>query len=379
MEINRHNYEAFLLDLLEGNLPVEDQKQVHDFLRLNPDCAMELMDIEPWILEGEELSFQNKTLLKKEFPDSSSSLSNHNFDLFSIARMEGDLSPEQESAHQTMLSLDDLKYSQWLEWQQTRLRPGKLEFKGKELLKRKEGPKRRMVWISVVSTAAALALLFILFRTGPNIPLQQQAMQAPQELTSQELSSQELSSRELSSQDISQQQASAAAVEEALENSSVQTASEPSLQNLKEPVLFSVRKEQEVPEELGSKATEMTRYELKTQLRPGSAMQITAISPVAEVVPDQIEALYVSPVPVQMSSLTVAQIYDMDLQEALVDYTSEKDISILSIANAGIKGINKLAGSDLSLLASRDEEGEVSGFLFKGKRFSLTKPIGKED
>ena len=375
MEINRHNYEAFLLDLLEGNLPVEDQKHVHDFLRLNPDCAIELTDIEPWVLAGEELRFRNKAILKKDFPDSTSRLSNQNFDLISVARMEGDLSPEQESAYQAMISSDDLKYRQWLEWQQTRLPTGKLEFKGKELLKRKEGPKRRMQWISVVSTAAALALLFVLFRTGPNIPPQQQAMQETRDLVSQDAAlqnpvPQDPATQDPAPQDLSSPQASAV---------SVLTSSESLMQKSKNAVLFSVRKEHLGAEELGSKMTEIHGNDFNTRLQPGAARRITAISPVVEAVPDRIEALYVPPVPVHLSSLTVAQIYDMDLQEVLVDYTREKDISLLSIANAGIKGINKLAGSDLTLLASRDEDGDVSGFLFKGKRFSLTKPIGRED
>ena len=61
------------------------------------------------------------------------------------------------------------------------------------------------------------------------------------------------------------------------------------------------------------------------------------------------------------------------------DYTEEKDFSLLKVANAGIKGINKLAGSDISLLASRDDEGDVSGYQLKGKRFSLTRPLARKD
>lgn len=362
MEINRHNYEAFLLDLLEGNLSVEDQQQVHSFLLLNPDCARELMDIEPWVLEGEELSFHNKDILRKELPDSSSCLDDHNFDLFSIARMEGDLSDEQESTHQAMLSLDDLKFQQWMEWQQTRLQPGKFEFKGKDQLKRKGGSNTRIMWISVVSTAAAIALLFILFRTGPDISPQEQALQTPQDLSSGDLIS---------------QQAEEVAVQADIQT--VQSSPDPPVQKAFDPILFSVRKEHERPSELGSEMTVMPQDDLKTRLLPGSAKQITAISPAVEVASDKIEALYVPPVPVHLSSLSVSQISEIGLQEVLEEYTREKDISILSIANAGIKGINKLAGSDLSLLASRDEEGEVSGFRFKGKRFSLTKPIRKEE
>lgn len=367
MEINRHNYEAFLLDLMEGNLSVEDQQQVHNFLLLNPDCARELMEIEPWVLEGEELCFQNKEFLRKELPASSSILNDHNFDLFSIARMEGDLSDEQESAHQEMLSRDDLKFQQWMEWQQTRLQPGKLEFKGKEQLKRKRGPKNRMIWISVVSAAAALALLLVLLRTGSDILPQEQAIQTQQDLSLEDLTSGDL---------ISQQPEEVTVQADIHTN---QSSPDPPVQKSLDPILFSVRKEHEGPEELGSKMTVMPQDDLKTRLLPGSAKQITAISPAVESAPDKIEALYIPPVPVHLSSLSVSQISEIGLQEVLADYTQERDISLLTIANAGIKGINRLAGSELSLLASRDEEGEVSGFRFKGKRFSLTKPIGKEE
>ena len=114
MEINRHNYEAYLLDQLEGRLSVDDQEKLHDFLLLNPDCHRELSEIEPWILDGEELSFQNSKRLKKELPDHSTILENHNFDLYSIARMEGDLSDDQIAAHQTMIDADDHIAQEWM-------------------------------------------------------------------------------------------------------------------------------------------------------------------------------------------------------------------------------------------------------------------------
>jgi hypothetical protein len=69
----------------------------------------------------------------------------------------------------------------------------------------------------------------------------------------------------------------------------------------------------------------------------------------------------------------------MDLQEMVENYAEEKDFSLWKIADAGIRGINKLAGSEISLMASRDEEGEVSGFKLKSKRFSLSRPLGQEE
>ena len=41
--------------------------------------------------------------------------------------------------------------------------------------------------------------------------------------------------------------------------------------------------------------------------------------------------------------------------------------------------INRLAGSDISLMAPRDEEGEVSGFRLKSKRISLSRPLSRDE
>jgi len=60
------------------------------------------------------------------------------------------------------------------------------------------------------------------------------------------------------------------------------------------------------------------------------------------------------------------------------EYTRERDFSMWTIANTGLKGINRITGSDISLMASRDEEGEVSGFQLKSRRFSMTRPLGRE-
>ena len=71
MEINRDNYEAYLLDLIEGRLSADAQQKVRDFLFLNPDCSKRVDDIE-WLVLGEsKVIFPGKEQLKKEFPDAS--------------------------------------------------------------------------------------------------------------------------------------------------------------------------------------------------------------------------------------------------------------------------------------------------------------------
>lgn len=354
MKINRHNYEAYLLDQLEGRLSVEDQQKLHDFLLLNPDCSGELSEMDPWILEPEKVHFQNSKLLRKEIPSHSTILENHNFDLFSIARMEGDLNSDQIMAHQTLVEADDHIAQEWMEWQRTILVPEPLVFEGKDLLRRRNGSGPRVIILGVISAAAAVAMLFVLFRT-PQEEVPQQALDVPAQSEAQ------------------------IALVEPVENQMDQTTADPPAKKLKDPVLFSIKKDHDRSLELESEINVVPQDDLQPRVLASAANQLSRSSRAAEVVPDQIEPLIVPPVPIHLSSLSIAQISEMDLQEMIEDYAEEKDFSLLKVANAGIKGINKLAGSDISLLASRDDEGDVSGYQLKGKRFSLTRPLARKD
>lgn len=98
-----------------------------------------------------------------------------------------------------------------------------------------------------------------------------------------------------------------------------------------------------------------------------------------EAYPDQIEPLPIASVTVPAGSMTLAQLSELGVQGIIEEYAEQKDLSLWKIAHAGINGINRLAGSDISLMASRDEEGDVSGFQLKSKRFSLTRPIHRDE
>jgi hypothetical protein len=60
-------------------------------------------------------------------------------------------------------------------------------------------------------------------------------------------------------------------------------------------------------------------------------------------------------------------------------YAEEKNLSLFSIASAGIRGINRITGSDIELYAAKDDEGEISGFQFKSKRLNISTPLQKPE
>ncbi len=371
MEINRNNYEAFLLDLLEGRLSAEDRQRLNDFLLLNPDCAQELLEVEPWVLEKDTVEYRNRDLLKKELPHPTTILTDHNFDLFSIARLEGDLTDEQEQAHQNGIAADPVKAEEWLRWQQTRLVPEHIPFKGKEKLKQGDRSKYRIIWMSLVSAAAAIALLLVLSRPGTELVRTEQAVQSQQITTPQRITTpqQPVENQVTAEAPATDGPATQTQTIEA-KTIEVQTPEAQSLETRAPvrviPAPESVR--QEVPGE-----------DLHVRLAAVSPTQLNTFSPAGVPVTDEVTSLDVPLVPVHMRNLSMAQISDMGLMNVIEEYSEEKGFSLWNLASAGVNGINKLSGSDISLMASRDEEGEISGFQLKGKRFSITRPIGQDE
>ena len=356
MEINRNNYEAYLLDLLEGSLTAEELQAVHDFLLLNPDCAEGIKELNVWSLEKSSIVFPGKEQLKKEIPDASFMLTESNFDLFSIARLEGDLTNEQEKDHASMVAKNRDKRKEWAEWQQTKMNVDPIIYTHKKQLKHRKKISGRVIWISAVSSAAVIALLFTLLRIDPAAPGSELAVETEASQTATK------------------------------EETRLQTSDE-SISSDGKPVLFSIRKNPEREEEsLMNEKSKDAGIESDTinQVRKGEihpkplkiarhGSNITDL--VMEGTYDHIKHLEIPPASIHMGSLSISQLSELDLQEVFDDYTRENEVSLWSIANAGIRGINRITGADMSLLASRDDEGDVSGFRFKSKRFSITTPL----
>ncbi len=332
MKINRDNYEAFLLDLVEGRLSAKDQQEVRDFLLLNPDCAEEIHAMEPWILEKGTLQLPGKEQLKKEIPDSSFMLTENNFDLFSIARLEGDLNEKQESDYANMVASSEEKNREWKVWQNTKLKGETIIYAQKNQLKRRKGISRRVIWMSVISSAAVIALFFTVLRIDPVSP-----------------------DKELVLEDISSDPAlEEAAILDAMDpltdppETSVVIQEKPKLL-ADEPVLFSIKKQPDRPidsDDKGPKDSvldEDTVKQVRQEQIQSKPIRIASyISSYSDHLDkgsyDLIHPLEIPPTSIHLSSLSISQLAELDLQEVFDGYTKEKNISLWTIANAGIPG-----------------------------------------
>lgn len=356
MDISRENYEAWLLDLIEGRLSTDQTQQLHEFLRLNPDCALGRDEFHPWKLEAKTVAWDGKSDLRKEIPHEGSVVSVRNFDLFSIARMEGDLNDRQERDFIRLIGEDEEKMEEWLRWKEMKLIGENISFDGKKTLKQRYASRSRVIWISIASAAAAITLFFTLFTpergdTGSDrfLPLE-------------------------ASVDIESN-----IEEEVPESAEVVTASVEKSSTLplvlaSEPAFLSIQKHHNPPELSGEKS-DTTVWKVQEKNLIVAPLKIAMLEKGLLMTPgqgsyDRIEPLNLPSFPAYSAK---------GLKQAYQDFVEKNDISLLTIANAGIEGINFLAGSDLSMNLSRDEEGGVSGFRFRSERLSVDAPVKKAE
>lgn len=382
MDINRNNYEAWLLDLLEGSLSEQEVQGVRDFLQLNPDCALGFDDFEHMVLEAEEISFSGKAKIRKELPDQNTKLTENDFDLFSIAMMEGDLSERQEKEYFQLLEGDENKMKDWLLWKQMRLAGKTILFEHKKELKKRVAPPARVIWISIASAAAALLLFFSLFRTDQGIN--------PSSLASSEA---ELQMESLPDQEESASPETTLLSEEGTTPSSAKLASEPVILDSEpvilasEPVILAsepkIEKYQD-PRELTGQSNDtsivfVNEADLHERPLRMARLERGLIKQNLQANFDRIEPLDLPPISGSSAQLFEEEYTEDGLGRSYREFVEEKNISLLSIASAGIKGINRLAGSDLSLNVAEDENGEVRGFRFRSSLLSVDSPVKKQN
>lgn len=156
--IHQHNYEAYFLDFLEGNLSKAQEEELHLFLAKHPDLKVELDEMKLFYLEEDEECTFNKsklirneetTLLQKEY--------------LCIAAAEGVLTEDEKFQLDEQLKADSGLINELAIFQKTKLKPPEIVFPEKEKLKKRILPL--FAWKSYISAAAAAALAIFLLNS----------------------------------------------------------------------------------------------------------------------------------------------------------------------------------------------------------------------
>jgi len=354
MNINRDNYESYFIDFIEGNLSPDDEKVLQAFLKFNPDLAEELNSLDFSGLPLVEVEYPGKEKLRKKLPAPGDHLTAESFELFCIARMEGDLTDSQEEEFSDFLDNHPELTEKYTMLLKTRIPATEVSYPQKEMLYRKAPV---FLWRRTLIPMAAAAAIILFFYTGV---LRQQ----PVEIISQSV------------EPVKSDMEVIAEPEEKVPPVNTIPATVKVIKKTQAPVPVSNYKPAKKTEK--SSGTEKPTAEKVKIASVGKLDLRNTVKDEFQVNYDRINYQPVSSPSIHLSSLSpidVARYHYQKASEAMED----EDVLILKLASSGLRELNRITGSDAQLLASRDEEGDISGIRFKSRYLNLTAPISKSE
>lgn len=147
-KINIENYEAFLLDYMEGNISIEDLVALQIFAAQHPHLNIDLNEMELVELNSDTVSFEGKNNLKK--------VSDEQF----VAYIENELNAEEKQNVETLCNLNPSLATELILYKKTLLSADEtIVFENKASLKKTE---TKVFWLfsrEVLAAAASLILI----------------------------------------------------------------------------------------------------------------------------------------------------------------------------------------------------------------------------
>jgi len=170
--INRHNYETFFLDYIEGSLDHDLINELEQFLLLNPDLKEELDKLADYEKpEPDIIKYTKKYNLKVTDINLSEPINKDNIHTYFIALYEKDLKNEQISELNSYINSNSQLEKTNKLFENIHLKPDKsIKFKHKQNLYVRTINKldiKHLLYI--ISSAAAVIILFLLFYPARNI------------------------------------------------------------------------------------------------------------------------------------------------------------------------------------------------------------------
>ena len=353
---DRTNYEIWLIDYLDGNLDPRQVAQLMSFLENNPDLKEELNDIRQYCVSPDDNSFRLKDNLKRSISD----ISESQFELMCVAALENDLSDQQASELSDILKQSSEKRKKHELIQKLRLIAPADKYRKKGRLIKQTG-SMRIVRFSVagLSAAATIAIMISLFNvsiqrnTSVAVPGSKDtnafvtdpvktitSFSAPEKKETKYLALNNNLSRQKTSKDEFKSSDKGSAL---TDSSFVQARLQPviiSKINFKENVIIAESK------------SAGTLVALK---RPGNYISGTTEKP-------------------DFNSF-IAKIFREKILKSK-DQAQGK-IKGFEIADAGITGLNKLLGWQMSLHKNKDEKGEIRSLYFSSRLLKFNAPVKK--
>ncbi len=342
MDINRNNYESFFMDYLDGGMPPDQVIELMSFLKENPDLKTELEEFEEINIEPGKKRFESKTSLKKSFI-----VNDSNFDNFCIASLEGDLTNEESILFQTWLQQNPIKAREFELYKKTRLIPEKITFDFKSTLKKSSvarifTPKVRGYFSAAASIIILLALYIFISKPGIN--------------------------------------ESTVISEIITDTTTVETKSQPGQESLTKP---------DIEKPVITQDVIIVPDKLNRLLQPDTIELTLKKIQRKEINPLQEKSILAALVPIKVldiventqNNLTLSQMAVKTFKSEILKEEKNKinpdKFTLWDIADAGIRGINKIIGWKMDFDKEYNDDGELIALGFDSNTISLYHTMNK--
>jgi len=352
MQINRKNYEAFMLDYLEGNLSLSERTAFEVFLDENTDLKSHIFQPENLRLLPDPVFFHNKDSLKKDPLTSLRTLPEP--DLTFIAFIENDLPITSKTAFLKKAKEEPSIHNTLTQYEKVILKADQVVFKNKKSLKKSAFSIPPRI-IQMATTAAAIVIFLLLYQFFTN------KFHSP----------------------------------EPSPVSEVVIATPTYSEKTKQPSSLMPPNKQEskiVPRKIQSskeKFTMRSRATLAENTRHRLPPMRLLISPATKERPEVIQSSLLTS-EVQPPTLYFTQLFGEEELLTFENYKIKKfRLKILdapsfnesypplwlTLANLGIKGINKLAKWNMELKTNYNEQGDLSNLAFHSRVLDFTSQL----
>lgn len=341
MEINRDNYELWLADLSEGSLDSKGEDLVFAFLEENPDIRAEYEDSLSFVLRDDSMPGFGRNSLKRD----ASLLREDQVEHLVIARQADDLNPEQAEEISELI-LSDKRFSEMDRIHRSiRLTPPSIKYPAKLALKyipfRKTA--RRLARISLPAAASILLAMagFLLFSraNSPN-PGESQSLSVAAALQG------------------SDYRGSAS-----LELQALLVTMKPAIRNSVEPRLAALTamadpEVQDAPLPVEREVIDVGQLNLIDDI------DISGTS--AEYLLADVEIPLSFPAEEAQGGLSPREFIAKNFRQIFLkeEEAGTENLRVYEIADAGVRGLNKIFGWDMVLETEVNEEGRLNQLKF---------------
>jgi hypothetical protein len=352
------------VDYLDGKLSDKEILLLEDFLLINPDLRAELEGTEKITLSPENIVFNQKEFLKK--PDLSLPVNESNFEDFCIAESEGDLDRNQRNSLFDFTKSHPESDKLYMLYRQLHLIPDrKIDFPDKGRLRKTVLFIPREVMVPVLSVAAALAIMLVVYLKNDNLKDNMTGLAAdfPTDLVDKNKSTENNNNSTISE--------TTAIIPEISQASIIPLSSS---KQKKQPPVEKKTKLQEKKSEDQKSNDILPQQKLNPsfQIKLPSVADNQVLSPSIE--SDKISYSKQNPKPVKPEYLSLSEYARQQLAVKVLGNSEAEPgrISAWDIADAGISGINKLTGGEMKLEKRTNASGNLTAYSFNSRLFSYS-------